>query len=740
VKVKRVLSWLGRRFSVSFRQLLVGQAGVLLRLRYKGAAPFWRGWWIVEISPQTTRTETVLKLEITGGDPASQIVEASLALPTLRGAKRVIFAPWWVSQIRLKSGPNPQSVTLAEVKLSPRTEPWALQHMYQRIGATASATGAGRSGSLRQKIAAEAHAAGLGVPQMAYRYYDDIAANPSSLHARAYAHWIDLIEPCLFSSEQPSMPHPPKFSVILPVHNAQEEHLRRAIQSVLEQTYVNWELCIADDASTAAHAKPLIEDFCASDERIKAVFCSAHGHISKATNAGLALATGEFVTFLDHDDELSVHALNEVALALEQNPNLEIVYTDEDLIDEQGKRFLPHFKSDWNPYLLYSHNYVTHLCVYRHRLLEKAGGMREGLEGAQDYDLLLRCSRHVEASKIGHIPKVLYHWRMAATSTASGASKKTYTHEAGHRALQDYFASQGLNVEIKPAGAKNFYRVNFESTNAEPLVTIIVPTKDKVGLLRQCLDSLYAKTTYRHFEVLVVDNQSAKTETKTYLAEIAGRPDLRVLAFDEPFNYARICNFGAARAAGALLALVNNDVEVISPGWLDEMVMLASRPEVGCVGAKLYYEDDTIQHAGVIIGLGGYAAHSHRGVPRESAGYFNRLRVRQNLSAVTGACLVVSKAIYQKVEGMDEQLAVTYNDVDFCLRVLDAGYLNVFTPFAELYHFESKTRGYEETPESQARFQREKDYLAGKWGDRIRLDPYYNPNLTHSSEDFSLDL
>ena len=312
--------------------------------------------------------------------------------------------------------------------------------------------------------------------------------------------------------------------------------------------------------------------------------------------------------------------------------------------------------------------------------------------------------------------------------------------QAGQRALKDFFSASGQSVEVESAGSDNLYRVQFIGPEVAPLTSIIIPTKDNVQLLSRCLESIFTKTRNRNFEVLVIDNRSEEEATRDYLESMARRRGVRVFSFDEPFNFARICNFGVSRAKGDILALVNNDVEVISENWLDEMVMLASRPEVGCVGAKLYYEDDTIQHAGVIIGLGGYAAHSHRGAPKRSPGYYNRLKLRQNLSAVTGACLVVRKAIYESVNGMDEQLVVAYNDVDFCLRVREAGYLNVFTPFAELYHFESKTRGYEDTPEKQARFQREKAYLAEKWGDRLKSDPYYNPNLTHSREDFSIGL
>jgi GT2 family glycosyltransferase len=484
----------------------------------------------------------------------------------------------------------------------------------------------------------------------------------------------------------------------------------------------------------------VIDEYAHRDARVKVVYCNSHGHISVTSNRALTLATGDFVTFLDHDDELAPTALSEIVCEIRRKPELDIIYSDEDFIDPKGNRRAPHFKSDWNPYLLYSHNYVTHLCVYRRALVDEVGGFRTGVEGAQDYDLLLRCSRYTQASRILHIPKILYHWRMTDRSTASGASRKGYTHAAGKRALLDYFSTAHVPVRVDATDAENFYRVTFLDSGPLPLVTLIIPTRDRVELLAKCVEGILERTDYRDLEILIVDNGSVEAQTQRYLQEIAQTSSVRVARLDEPFNFSRICNFAAGLARGEILGLLNNDVDVISSGWLDEMVMLARRPDVGCVGAKLYYADETVQHAGVILGLGGYAAHSHRCFPRGSGGYFNRLKVRQNVSAVTGACLVVRKAVYEQVDGMDERLTVAYNDVDFCLKVLDAGYLNVFTPFAELYHFESKTRGYDDTAEKQVRFQREKDYLRQKWGDRISLDPYYNPNLTHAREDFSIGL
>jgi GT2 family glycosyltransferase len=574
-----------------------------------------------------------------------------------------------------------------------------------------------------------------------YAEYDAAMRRIAEGGQQLYAHWIETVEPGLFpGSAADGTTAGPCISIVMPVHNPPESFLREAIESVTRQHYPNWELCIADDASDPERVRAVIEACRAADERIKVSYLERHGHISRASNCALGMASGEYVTFLDHDDLLSPHALAEMAAALHERPDLDILYSDEDFLDPGGRRCSPHFKSDWNPYLLYSHNYVTHLCLYRRDLVERAGGLREGLEGAQDYDLLLRCSRLTDPARIHHIPKILYHWRMAPTSTALHADRKGYSDAAGRRALQDHFAALGEKVRVDSAGSENFYRVRFERTGPAPLVSLVVPTRDQVALLRRCVDGLLNRTAYSPREVLIVDNRSEEPETLEYLDEIARHPAVRVLRFDEPFNFARICNLGVEQARGEVVGLVNNDVDVIDPGWLDEMAMLAERPEVGCVGAKLLYADDTVQHAGVILGLGGYAAHSHRCYTRDSDGYFNRLKVRQNLSAVTAACLLMRRAVYREVGGMDERLAVAYNDVDLGLQVRQAGYLNVFTPFAELYHLESKTRGYEDTPEKQARFQREKDYLARKWGDAIRLDPYYNPNLTHSREDFTLAL
>lgn len=538
-------------------------------------------------------------------------------------------------------------------------------------------------------------------------------------------------EICLFRKK-------PKIAVVVPLHNTPERLLRECIESVLGQSYGELELCLADDASTEPHVRKVIEEFAVRDNRVRIVLRKKNGHISNASNSALKAVTSDYVAFLDHDDMLHEHALYFIAKALNDKPDLDIIYTDEDFIDKDGRRHTPHFKSDWNPFLLYSHNYITHLCSYRRSLIEQAGGFREGVEGAQDYDLVLRCSALTNPEKIHHIPRILYHWRAIEGSTAFSSDQKSYTVESGRKALQDYFDSHGIKTFIKPDLRDNFYRVEFCENPDTQLVTLIIPTRDNVDLLSKNIYSILKKTGYNNYEIIIVDNQSHSPGTFRFFEEITDRDNIRVVTYNKSFNYAAINNFAIKYAKGDIICLVNNDIEVISGNWLGEMASIASRPEVGCVGAKLYYPDNTIQHAGVILGLGGYAAHAHRGLPGNHPGYFNRANVRQNLSAVTGACLMVRKKIFEQVGGLDERLQIAYNDVDFCLKVRKAGYFNVFTPFAQLYHHESRTRGYDNTPEKMVRFQMEKNYLRQKWGELLDNDPYYNPNLTREREDFSI--
>jgi len=398
----------------------------------------------------------------------------------------------------------------------------------------------------------------------------------------------------------------------------------------------------------------------------------------------------------------------------------------------------PYFKSDWNPDLFLSQNCICHLTVYRSQQIRNAGGFRKGYEGAQDWDLALRVTEKLAVKQIGHVPKVLYHWRMIPGSTATAASEKSYAHMAGLRSVQDHLDRMGHGAKVRETEGSGYFQIEHPLPAKLPLVSLLIPTRDRIDLLKQCIDSIIERTEYDNYEVIVIDNDSQEQSSKDYFAAVQKDPRVRVIAYPHPFNYSAINNAGAQAARGTVLGLLNNDIEVISPRWLHEMVAHALRPQTGVVGAMLYYPNDTIQHAGVIVGVGGVAGHCYVGMPRGWLGDKSRARLAQNLSAVTAACVVVRREVFDQVGGLDEGLQVAFNDVDFCLRVRDAGYLNVWTPFAELYHHESASRGYETTPEKVARFNGEIDFMKSRWGQNLDHDPYYNVNLSLNSTPFSL--
>lgn len=531
--------------------------------------------------------------------------------------------------------------------------------------------------------------------------------------------------------------HKSLISVLMPTYNSKPEWLVEAIESVRKQIYPYWELCIADDASTDPRVRPILEHYAAEDPRIKVVFRQTNGHISAASNSALELATGEWVALLDHDDLLSEHALFWVVETIKCNLDAQLIYSDEDKINISGQRFGPYFKCDWNPDLFYSHNMFSHLGVYRTALLREIFGFRLGLEGSQDYDLALRCIEHIHSKQIYHIPRVLYHWRVHPESAAHSSDVKPYALLAARRALSEYFKRRGIvaNVELLNFG---MYRVRYSLPDTQPMVSLIIPTRNKLDLIRQCVKSILQKTIYPNYEILIVDNGSDDLATLQYLKELPFEGRVRVVRDDCPFNYSALNNAAVKLARGEILGLINNDLVVISPDWLSEMVSHALRPDVGAVGARLWYPNNTLQHGGVVLGIGGVAGHAHKHLSRHQFGYCRRANLIQSFSAVTAACLVIRKEIFQKVGGLDETLKVAFNDIDFCLRVREAGYRNIWTPYAELYHHESSTRGFEDTPEKQARFAKEIRYMKQRWGDLLLNDPAYSPNLTLDDEDFSL--
>ncbi len=532
--------------------------------------------------------------------------------------------------------------------------------------------------------------------------------------------------------------HRPLISVLMPTFNTTIEFLRAATESVLAQSYDRFELCIADDASTNAEMRHVLEDYAQSDPRIKVVYRETQGGIARASNAALDIASGTWIAMLDHDDLLAPQALLRVAETINANPGAQLIYSDEDKISATGRRYNPYFKPAFSLELFRSQNYLNHLTVHRTKTVRDLGGWRPEFDGSQDYDLNLRIIELIDPSTIRHIPEVLYHWRAVVGSTALAIGEKDQAYTAGFRALNDHVNRLGLAALVEEAPGVPFYRLRFAPPRPAPLVSLIVPTRDRADLLRMSVGSILAKTTYEPFEVIIVDNGSVKDETRDLLSELGKEPRIRVLPYPHPFNYAALNNFAAEAARGELLGLVNNDIEVLSPDWLTEMVSWAAHAKVGCVGAKLYYPDRSIQHGGVILGIGGVAGHAHKTFPGNEAGYFGRLKVVQNLSAVTGACLVVRKQLYFEVGGLDEALSVAFNDVDLCLKLRDAGYRNVWTPYAELCHHESASRGYEHTRERRARFAKEVAYMKQKWGDALISDPFYSPHLALDREDFSI--
>jgi O-antigen biosynthesis protein len=560
-----------------------------------------------------------------------------------------------------------------------------------------------------------------------------------------YADWISRYDTLIDDDRRAiaaavgRMVDPPLISVVMPVYETPPHYLRAAIESVRAQLYPHWELCIADDASQSLEVRHVLEHYRSLDRRIKVCYRATNGHISVATNTALELAEGRFVALLDHDDVLPEHALFEVASAIAADPDIDLIYSDEDKIDDNGRRFEPYFKSDWNPDLLLSQNMFNHLGVYRRSLIEEIGGLRCGYEGSQDYDLVLRASIRTPPERIRHIPHILYHWRASAGSVALSPGEKDYAVTRARQAIADYLRGCRIDAEVGPALCPHFHRVHYPLPDPAPRVSFIIPTRDRSDLLRRCIEGILHGTSYPDFEILIVDNQSREPSTHAYFAELTTDPRVRVLTYDRPFNYSAINNFAAAEATGPLLCLLNNDIEVIGRDWLTEMASHAVRPGIGAVGAMLYYPDDWIQHAGVIVGLGGVAGHAHHRLRRGDPGYFGRAALVQNLSAVTAACLVMPKRVYHQLGGLNETgLAVAFNDIDLCLRIREAGYRIVWTPHAQLYHHESASRGPDTDPDKIDRFRAEAGHMMRRWGHLLDRDPYYNPNLRLDGADFGL--
>jgi len=527
----------------------------------------------------------------------------------------------------------------------------------------------------------------------------------------------------------------PLISIIVPIYNTPITFLRQMIDSVQQQSYAKWELCIGNASPEKQEIRQVLEEY-KSDKRIKEIAILENKGIAENTNKAMTISEGEFIGLLDHDDLLAPNALYEVVKALNENNLAEVVYTDEDKVTaDLEEHFRPHFKPDFNLDLLRSNNYICHFFVASRDLIKRVGGFRPEFNGAQDYDLILRCTE--QAKQIVHIPKILYHWRVHKASTADNPASKMYAFDAGKRAIEEHLIRCRTKGTVQHTKDLGFYRVKYEICG-EPLVSIIIPNKDQSEALKKCLDSIREKTSYRNYEIIIVENNSEEPETFAFYKKIAGEK-IKIVTWEGEFNYSAINNFGVRHARGDYLLLLNNDVEIINGDWLTEMLSHCQRKEVGIVGAKLYYPDNTIQHAGIIIGIGGVAGSVFVGLPRAFSGYLHKASIQLDLSAVTAACMLVKRSVFEQVGGLEEKLKVAFNDVDFCLRVREKGYLVVYDPYAELYHYESKTRGAEDTKEKIRRFQTEIEYMRSHWIGLLKKgDPYYNCNLSLTKWDYSL--
>ena len=529
----------------------------------------------------------------------------------------------------------------------------------------------------------------------------------------------------------------PLISIVVPLYQTPEPYLRELIDSVKAQSYENWQLCLAD-GSPDDRLKGFLDRNYGKENRIVYRKLEQNGGISVNTNEAVMLATGEYLMLCDHDDTLEPDALYEITKAINEKDAPDVLYTDEDKVSMDGKHYFdPNFKPDYNLFRLRENNYICHIFVVKKALTDRVGLLRTEFDGAQDYDFIFRCCE--EADKVVHIPKVLYHWRCHMDSTAADPESKAYAYQAGRRAIKEHYQRMGIDASVEMTERPGWYR-SYVKIQDNPKISIIIPNKDHIEDLELCLFSLTKRSTYKNYEILIVENNSEKPETFEYYKKLPDRyPKVKVLTWEKEFNYSAINNFAAKQAEGVYLLFLNNDVEILTPQWMEEMLQICQQKDVAITGAKLYYPDDTIQHAGVVLGLGGIAGHIMCKASREDPGYFGRTVTVQEISAVTAACMMIRTEDFWNAGGFDETFQVAFNDIDLCMKVRAAGKKIVFTPYAELYHYESKSRGLEDTPEKQFRFDKEVKAFEAKWSEQLaKGDPYYSPNLSVTEGDCSL--
>lgn len=555
-----------------------------------------------------------------------------------------------------------------------------------------------------------------------------------------YGPWYQAYVPdqeTLEAQKKHKFDYRPLISIAVPAYQTPVEFLKQMIESLISQTYPEWELCIANASPDNEEMQRVLADYSAKDSRVR--FCNLKENlgIAENTNRAFSMAKGEFMGLLDHDDLLAPNALYEIVQALQDHPQADALYTDEDKVTtELDEHFQPHLKPDFNLDLLRSNNYICHFFVVRRSIVEKAGGFRKEFDGAQDYDFIFRCTEN--AREVLHVPEILYHWRTHKASTADNPASKMYAFEAGKRAIEENLERTGTKGVVSHTQDLGFYRVKYP-VQGKPLVSVIIPNKDEKETLQTCMEMLNSNTSYQNFEIIIIENNSTTDEIFRYYKELSKDPRIHLLRWGKEFNYSAINNFGVAHAKGEYLLFLNNDIKSINPDWMEELLGVCQRPEVGGVGAKLIYPDNTIQHAGCVVGMGGIAGHMFVDMPADRTGYLHKASLLQDMSAVTAACLMMKKEVFEEAGGFTEELAVAFNDVDLCLKVRKNNHLIVYDPYAKLYHMESKTRGAEDSKEKVRRFQTEIEYMRCHWLDILKNgDPYYNKNLSLTKWNYSL--
>ena len=555
-----------------------------------------------------------------------------------------------------------------------------------------------------------------------------------------YGPWYQAYVPdqeTLEAQKKHKFDYRPLISIAVPAYQTPVEFLKQMIESLISQTYPEWELCIANASPDNEEMQRALADYSAKDSRVR--FCNLKENlgIAENTNRAFSMAKGEFMGLLDHDDLLAPNALYEIVQALQDHPQADALYTDEDKVTtELDEHFQPHLKPDFNLDLLRSNNYICHFFVVRRSIVEKAGGFRKEFDGAQDYDFIFRCTEN--AREVLHVPEILYHWRTHKASTADNPASKMYAFEAGKRAIEANLERTGTKGVVSHTQDLGFYRVKYP-VQGKPLVSVIIPNKDEKETLQTCMEMLNSNTSYQNFEIIIIENNSTTDEIFRYYKELSKDPRIHLLRWGKEFNYSAINNFGVAHAKGEYLLFLNNDIKSINPDWMEELLGVCQRPEVGGVGAKLIYPDNTIQHAGCVVGMGGIAGHMFVDMPADRTGYLHKASLLQDMSAVTAACLMMKKEVFEEAGGFTEELAVAFNDVDLCLKVRKNNHLIVYDPYAKLYHMESKTRGAEDSKEKVRRFQTEIEYMRCHWLDILKNgDPYYNKNLSLTKWNYSL--